>query len=130
VVDALFDGRRLRTLTIVDNDTRECLAIEVGAPLRGENVVVALDRIAVGWPLPRFIKADNGNAFVSKVLDTWAYERGVEIDFSRPSKPTDNAKNESFNGRLHEECPNAHGFLSLEVARRKIEAWRQDYNAA
>nr|WP_255779373.1 IS3 family transposase [Mycetohabitans sp. B5] len=130
VADALFDGRRLRTLTIVDNYTRECLAIEVGATLRGEDVVAALDRIAVGRPLPRFIKADNGSEFISKVLDKWAYERGVEIDFSRPGKPTDNAKNESFNGRLREECLNEHWFLSLEDARRKIEVWRQYYNEA
>jgi putative transposase len=77
VADALFDGRRLRTLKIVDNYTRECLAIEVGATLRGEDVVAALDRIAVSRPLPRFIKADNGSEFISKVLDKWAYERGV-----------------------------------------------------
>ncbi len=128
VADALFDGRRLRTLTIVDNYTRECLAIEVGATLRGEDVVAALDRIAAGRPLPRFIKADNGSEFISKVLDKWAYERGVEIDFSRPGKPTDNAKNESFNGRLRDECLNAHWFLSLEDAKRKIETWRQYYN--
>lgn len=63
--------------------------------------------------------------------DKWAYERGVEIDFSRPGKPTDNAKNESFNGRLSEECLNAHGFLSLEEdAKHKIEAWREYYNEA
>ena len=130
VADALFDGRRLRTLTIIDNYTRECLAIEVGATLRGEDVVAALNRIAVIRPLPRFIKADNGSEFISKVLDKWAYENGVEIDFSRPGTPTDNAKNESFNGRLREECLNAHWFLSLADARRKIEAWREYYNEA
>ncbi len=67
---------------------------------------------------------------ISKVLDKWAYERGVEIDFSRPGKPTDNAKDESFNGRLREECLNAHGFLSLEDAKHKIEAWREYYHEA
>jgi len=77
VADALFDGRRLRTLTIVDNYTRECLAIDVGASLRGEDVVAALDRITANRPLPRFIKADNGSEFISKALDRWAYENGV-----------------------------------------------------
>ena len=67
---------------------------------------------------------------VAKALDKWAYENGVEIDFSRPGKPTDNAKNESFNGRFREECLNAHWFLSLEDARRKIEVWREYYNEA
>ncbi|MEI6000721.1 IS3 family transposase, partial [Paraburkholderia bengalensis] len=130
VADALFDGRRLRTLTIVDNYTRECLAIDVGASLRGEDVVAALDRITANRPLPRFIKADNGSEFISKALDRWAYENGVEIDFSRPGKPTDNAKSESFNGRFREECLNSHWFLSLEDASRKIEVWREYYNEA
>jgi putative transposase len=128
VSDALFDGRRIRALTVVDNFTRECLAIEVDAGLRGENVVEVLTRLAMCRQLPRFIKADNGSEFISKALDKWAYENGVEIDFSRPGKPTDNAKNESFNGRLREECLNAHWFLSLADARQKIEAWRRYYN--
>jgi len=98
--------------------------------LRGEHVVAALTRLAQHRPLPRYIKADNGSEFISKALDKWAYENGVEIDFSRPGKPTDNAKNESFNGRFREECLNAHWFLSLEDARRKIEVWREYYNEA
>ncbi|CAG9247707.1 hypothetical protein BDI4_210027 [Burkholderia diffusa] len=81
-------------------------------------------------PLPRYIKAGNGSEFISKALDKWAYENGVEIDFARPGKPTDNAKNESFDGRFLEECLNAHWFLSLEDARRKIEVWREYYNEA
>ncbi|VWB24626.1 transposase [Burkholderia aenigmatica] len=117
-------------LTIVDNYTRECLAIEVDGSLRGEYVVAALTRLAHHRPLPRYIKADNGSEFISKALDKWAYENGVEIDFSRPGKPTDNAKNESFNGRFREEYLNAHWFLSLEDARRKIEVWREYYNEA
>lgn len=130
VADNLFDGRRLRTLTVVDNYTRECLAIEVDGSLRGEHVVALLTRLAQCRPLPRYIKTDNGSEFISKALDKWAYENGVEIDFSRPGKPTDNAKNESFNGRFREECLNAHWFLSLADARRKIEVWREYYNEA
>lgn len=130
VADNLFDGRRLRALTIVDNYTRECLAIEVDGSLRGEHVVAALSRLTQCRPLPRYIKTDNGSEFISNALDKWAYENGVEIDFSRPGKPTDNAKNESFNGRFREECLNAHWFLSLADARRKIEVWREYYNEA
>ncbi|SIT48331.1 hypothetical protein BN2476_630120 [Paraburkholderia piptadeniae] len=76
--------------------------------------------------------ADNGSEFISKALDRWAYENGVEIDFSRPGKPTDNAKNESFNGRFREEClnSNSHWFLSLEDARCKIDVWPEYYNEA
>lgn len=130
VSDALFDGRRLRALTVVDTYTRECLAIEIGQSLKGEDVVRTLERITGerGWP--GTIKADNGSEFISKVMDRWAYENGVELDFSRPGKPTDNAKIESFNGRLREECLNAHWFLSLDNAKRKIEAWRRYYNGA
>jgi len=78
--------------------------------------------------LPRTIKTDNGSEFISKVMDKWAYERGVELDFSRPGKPTDNARVESFNGRLRQECLNANWFLSLDDAKTKIDAWRTYYN--
>ncbi len=71
-----------------------------------------------------------GSEFISKALDKWAYENGLEIDFSGPGKPDNNAKNESFNGRFREECLNAHWFLSLEDARRKIEVWCEYYNKA
>lgn len=69
-----------------------------------------------------------GSEFISKVMDKWAYERGIELDFSRPGKPTDNAKVESFNGRFRQECLNQHWFLSLDDARRKINEWRRYYN--
>lgn len=128
VADALFDGRRLRALTIVDNYTRECLAIEVGQRLTGDDVAATLNRIKTVRGLPQTIKVDNGSEFISKVMDRWAYEHKVELDFSRPGRPIDNAKIESFNGRLREECLNAHWFLSLDDARRKIEAWRAFYN--
>ena len=128
VADALFDGRRLRALTVVDNYTRESLAIEVGQRLKGEDVVNTLNCIAIKRGLPATIKVDNGSEFISKVMDKWAYERGIELDFSRPGKPTDNAKVESFNGRLRQECLNANWFLSLEDARHKIDEWRQYYN--
>ena len=130
VADALFDGRRLRALTVVDNYTRECLAIEVGQSLKGEDVVRTLSRFAMVRGTPKTIKADNGSEFTSKSMDRWAYENGVELDFSRPGKPTDNAKVESFNGRFRSECLNTHWFLSLDDAKRKIEAWRQYYNEA
>jgi putative transposase len=128
VSDALFDGRRLRALAVVDNYTRECLAIDVGQSLKGEDVIRVLERIALSRSLPQTIKVDNGSEFISKVMDRWAYEHRVELDFSRPGKPIDNAKIESFNGRLREECLNAHWFLSLEDAKCKIEAWRAYYN--
>jgi putative transposase len=128
VADALFDGRKLRMLTVVDCYTRECLAIDVGQSLKGEDVVQVLNRICVERGLPKAIKTDNGSEFISKAMDKWAYERRVELDFSRPGKPTDNARVESFNGRLRQECLNAHWFLSMDDARDKIAAWRTYYN--
>ena len=130
VSDALFDGRRLRALTVLENYSCECLAIDVGQSLKGEDVVRTLERIKIERGLPRTIKVDNGSEFISKAMDRWAYENGVELDFSRPGRPIDNAKVESFNGRLRQECLNAHWFLSLADAQRKIEAWRQYYNEA
>jgi putative transposase len=91
VSDALYDGRRLRALTIVDNYTRECLAIEVDQGIGGEKVVGVLGQIAMKRGTPKTIRVDKGPEFVSKVLDQWAYRNGVTLDFSRPGKPTDNA---------------------------------------
>ncbi len=120
--------RRLRALTVVDNYTCESLAITVGASLKGEDVVNTLLRITAQRGRPQTINVDNGSEFISKAMDRWAYEHRVELDFSRPGKPTDNAKIESFNGRFRAECLNAHWFLSLADAQRKIEAWRRYYN--
>lgn len=128
VADALFDGRKLRMLTVVDLYTRECLAIDVGPSLKGEDVVRVLSSITEQRGLPQSIKSDNGSEFISKVMDKWAYERHVKLDFSRPGKPTDNANVESFNGRLRQECLNENWFMSLEDAVAKISAWRTYYN--
>jgi putative transposase len=128
VTDSLFNGHRFRSLTIVDNFSRECLAIEVGQHIKGEDVVRVVDRIKITRGKPCFIKVDNGPEFISKELDKWAYENKVTLDFSRPGKPIDNAYIESFNGSFRDECLNINWFLSLEDAREKIEAWRRDYN--
>jgi putative transposase len=126
--DELFDGRRIRLLTIVDNFTRESPAIEVAASIGGHRVVEVLEQAAMQRRLPKTIRVDNGPEFTSKVLDQWAYLRGVELDFSRPGKPTDNAFIEAFNARLRAECLNESWFLSLEDAREKVETWRRHYN--
>jgi putative transposase len=128
VSDSLFDGRRLRALTVVDYFMRESLAIAVAQGIKGEQVAAILERIVTERGTPKSIRVDNGPEFVSKALDRWAYEHGVTLDLSRPGKPTDNAYVESFNGRLQEECLNANWFLSLQDAQEKIEAWRREYN--
>ena len=117
VADNLFDGRKLRMLTVVDCFSRESLAIHVGQGLQGEDVASVLQNIIQTRGQPKTIKSDNGSEFVGKVMDKWAYERGIEMDLSRPDKPTDNAVVESFNGRLRQECLNEHWFMSLEDVR-------------
>jgi putative transposase len=130
VADALFDGRKIRALTLVDNYSRRCLAIKVGQQLRGCDVVRALEDIRVNEGIiPKRIQADNGSEFIGKDVDRWAYEHGVIMDYSRPGKPTDNPFIESFNGSFRDECLNAHWFLSLPDASSKIEAWRIEYNS-
>ena len=128
VSDQLFDGRKLRALTLIDAYSRECLAIWVDQGIRGDAVVRVIGEVARERGAPARVQVDNGPEFVSKALDRWAYERRVELAFSRPGKPTDNAHIEAFNGRLRQECLNQHWFLSLDDARVKIEAWRKAYN--
>jgi putative transposase len=96
VADQLADGRRFRALTIMGVFTREGLAIEVGQKLKGEDVVSTLNEIRQQRGLPRFLYYDNGSEFTSQIMDLWAYHNQVQIDFSRPGKPKDNAHVESF----------------------------------
>lgn len=130
VADQLFDGRKIRALTIVDNYSRRSLAICVGQSLKGDDVVAVMNRLKiVNLAVPNRIQVDNGSEFISKALDKWCYDNGVTLDFSRPGKPTDNPFIESFNGSFRDECLNAHWFLSLEDAQQKVEAWRNEYNS-
>jgi putative transposase len=128
LTDSLADGRRFRVLTIVDNVSRVSPAIAVGVSLTGEGVVAILERLKGTIGRPERIAVDNGPEFISKALDAWAYQNGVQLEFSRPGKPTDNAFVESFNGRFRDECLNQHWFASLEEVRQTVEAWRLDYN--
>jgi len=126
--DSLADGRRFRVLTIVDNVSRVSPAIAIGTSLPGERVVALLDRLRSTVGVPQRIAIDNGPEFISKALDAWAYQNGVQLEFSRPGKPTDNAFAESFNGRFRDECLDQHWFTSLEEVRQTVEEWRIDYN--
>ena len=128
VSDQLADGRKIRTLNIVDDHTRECLAIEVDTSLSGFRVCRVLDRLVADRGHPARIITDNGPEFTSKVLDRWAYEHCVELQFIQPGKPVQNAFVESFNGTFRNECLNEHWFISLQEAKELIEAWRVDYN--
>jgi putative transposase len=129
VSDRLFDDRRLRVLVIIENYSRECLALFAGSKILGIDVVTTLERITREHGFPRRIKVDNGPEFISKDLDRWAYWNHVELDFSRPGKPADNALVEAFNSRFRQECLNQHWFLSLEDANSKLRSWQNEYNS-
>jgi putative transposase len=128
VSDRLADGRSFRVLTLVDNVSRVSPALEADFSLSGARVVQVLDRAVPRWGRPQRVAVDNGPEFISKALDAWAYRHGVQLEFNRPGKPTDNAFIESFNGHFREECLAQHWFDSLAEARAIIEAWRVEYN--
>jgi putative transposase len=128
VSDQLYSGRPIRVLVLVDNFSRESLAIRAGISLKAEDVVEVLNRLIEERGTPDSIRVDNGTEFTSVVMDQWAYWNKVTLDFTRPGKPTDNATIESFNSRLRQECLNEHWFLSVADAQEKLDAWRIDYN--
>lgn len=128
VSDGFVDGRRLRCLNIVDDFTKECLAIEVDTSLPGRRVVSVLEQLAESRGLPRAVTVDNGPEFVSKALDEWAYRKQLQLHFIEPGKPQQNAYIESFNGKFRDECLNEHWFLSMRHAREVIAGWRHEYN--
>lgn len=127
VRDTLADGRVFRSFTLVDDCTRECPMIGVDFSLSGERVVRMLEELRQTRGLPKTIVCDNGPEFTSAVLDQWAHERGVYLDFIAPGKPVQNAFIESFNGTFRDECLNEHWFVDLRDAQQIIEAWRVDY---
>jgi len=129
VSDGFIDGRRLRCLNILDDFTKECLAIEVDTSLPGRRVVSVLERLAEWRGLPQSVTIDNGPEFINKVLDEWAYRKQLQLRFIEPGKPQQNAYIESFNGKFRDECLNEHWFLSMRHAREVIAAWRHEYNA-
>ena len=128
VSDCMAGGRTFRALTLVDDYTRECLAIEVDTSLGGLRVRRVLEAVLEKRGKPEVIVVDNGPEFRGRALAGWSEERRVRLHFIEPGKPSQNCFIESFNGRLREECLNANWFLTLADARRKVEAWRHDYN--
>jgi len=128
VSDALSDGRRFRTLNIVDDFAREALAIVVDTSISGVRVARELSRLIEHRGKPALIVSDNGTELTSHAILKWAKQSKVEWHYIAPGKPTQNAFVESFNGRFRDECLNEHLFDTLRDARAIIETWRIDYN--
>jgi putative transposase len=128
VSDALACSRKLRVLAVVDDFSRECLALVVDNSLSGVRVARELDRIVERRGSPCMIVSDNGTELTSRAILGWQQDHRVEWHYIAPGKPTQNDFIESFNGRLRDECLNELLFASLGEARRIVEAWRIDYN--
>lgn len=128
VSDAFTDGRRFRVLAVVDDFTRECLALVADTSLSGVRVTRELDAIIARRGKPTTIVSDNGTELTSMAILKWCQESGVEWHYIAPGKPTQNALVESFNGRFRDECLNETLFSTLNDARREITSWQEDYN--
>jgi putative transposase len=126
--DVAASGRRLRIFSVVDSYTRECLALEVDASLPSRRVTRVLARIIERRGAPVAIRSDNGPEMSSRHFLAWCIEKRIDAIHIQPGKPTQNAHVESFHGRLRDECLNVSWFWNLLDARRKISAWRTEYN--
>lgn len=128
VSDALGDGRRFRILAVIDDYTRECIALVADTSLSGARVARELDALVMLRGRPTTIVSDNGTELTSHAMLRWQLETGIAWHYIQPGKPQQNGFIESFNGRLRDELLNETLFGSLAQARRIIEYWRIDYN--
>ena len=128
VFDACADGRQIKCLTIIDEWTRECLAIDVAGSIRSKRVVDVLARLVSAHGTPRYIRSDNGPEFVSKAVLRWTKDESIDTAFIDPGKPWQNGMDESFNGRFRDECLAMEWLRNRTEAAAVIETWRRHYN--
>ncbi len=128
VEDRTRDGRKFRMLTIIDEFTRECLAIEVARRLRSDDVLHRLAELFTERGPPDHIRSDNGSEFSAKAVKAWLARVGVKTLYIEPGSPWENGYNESFNGKLRDELLNGEIFNTLFEAQVLIERWRHHYN--
>lgn len=129
VFDATAMGQQIKCLTIVDEFTRECLAIVVAGSIRSKRVIEVLSRLVSVHGAPLFLRSDNGPEFVSRAILEWIAGSGIATALIDPGKPWQNANNESFNGKLRDKCLSLEWFRSRAEAKVVIETWRCHYNA-
>jgi putative transposase len=129
VHDACANGQVLKCLTVVDEYTRECLAIEVASSIRSERVIEVVARLVAARGAPAHLRSDNGPEFVAQALQDWLVEADIKTAYSDPGKPWQNGLNESFNGKFRDECLDAEWFPSRREAVVVIEAYRRQYNS-
>jgi putative transposase len=124
--DVLVEGRRFRTLNILEVARRECLALEVDTSLPGPRVTRVREQLVAYYGTPKQITVDHGPECAGRIFDAWAYAHGVTLDFIEPGKPTQNAHIESFNGKFRDEWLDLQWFGSLPHARASIHAWKEE----
>jgi putative transposase len=128
VFDQRLSGRSLKMLTLIDEYTRECLAVEVGVSIKSEKVRQILRRVCLEKGVPEMIRSDNGSEFIGQAVNSWLAQNGIKPLFIEPGKPWQNGKCESFNGKLRDECLSREWFSSVREAQVVIEGWRKFYN--
>ena len=128
VASRTHDGRALKLLTVLDEHTRECLAIVVARKIRAHDVLEVLADLFVRHGPPEYLRSDNGPEFSAKLVRRWSGRVGVETLFIEPGSPWENGYNESFNGKLRDELLNGEIFYSLAQAAVLVEQWRREYN--
>ncbi|WP_257003518.1 integrase core domain-containing protein, partial [Xanthomonas vasicola] len=126
--DALWDGRRFRTFNVIDDFSREALAIEVDLNLPAARVIRTLERIAAWRGYPGKLRLDNGPEFVALALAEWAERKGIALDFIEPGRPMQNGFIERFNGSYRRGVLDMHLFRTLSEVRQQTEHWLADYN--
>lgn len=129
VFDACANGQQLKCLTVIDEYTRECLAIDVAGSIRSGRVIEVLSKLVSVHGAPRYLRSDNGPEFVSRAILKWAMDSGMEMALSDPGKPWQNGADESFNGKFRDECLSLEWFRTRVEATVVIEQWRRHYNA-
>jgi len=128
VADRLRDGTKIRTLTVVDEYTRECLSLKTKYSLKTDDVMEVLTKLFISHGIPDHIRSDNGSEFTSKAIQAWLPRLGVKTLYITPGSPWENGYNESFNGRLRDELLNGELFYTLKEAQVITEQWRHHYN--
>lgn len=128
VYDACANGQQLKCLTVIDEHTRECLAIDVAGSIRSSRVIEVLSRLVSQHGAPKYLRSDNGPEFVSKALLTWLVKANIDTALIEPGKPWQNGADESFNGKFRDECLSLEWFRNREEAKVVIAGWRRHYN--
>lgn len=128
LMDRTHDGRALRMLSIVDEYTRECLALDVARRLNSQDVLYRLSELFVRRGTPAYIRSDNGPEFTARAVREWLFRLRVHTLFIEPGSPWENGYVESFHGKLRDELLNREIFYTLTEAKVLVEGWRRDYN--